>query len=162
MDVDAGVGIEDSRRQVGHRRVDEHRLCLAVVKDVGDLAGGKVSVHCAVVESGKLAAPSDFEELRAVRKHQCDPVAAPQPGFVKNCGHPPAPGVQLAIGDCVAVRDDHGPRLRGADRVVANVHGNPSVLRQECTSVRRSTTSALTPCSCSAVAAASDSCKLRP
>src|SRR5262249_19529079 len=106
--VDGPVCIDDARSQLNHRCVDEYRTRLRVVDDIADLVGGEMGVHGAVVEPGKLAAPRDFQELRTVRQHQCDPVAAPQPGRVKKRGDALAPGVQRAVGDGVAAHDYQG------------------------------------------------------
>ena len=113
MDVDGGVGAAQMRREIAHRSVDEDRLCVGVVDDVGDFVGSEVGVDRGVVETGKLAAPGDFEELRPVRQNQGDAVAAAQPGIVQHRGDPLAAGVQLAERDRVAVGDDQRRRLCG-------------------------------------------------
>ena len=83
VDTDPVVDLQDPLPQRGHRLVDENGPGLGVTDDVGDLVRGEVSVHRAVVQPGKLAAPGDLEELRAVRKYQRDAVAAPQPGIMQ-------------------------------------------------------------------------------
>ena len=98
------------------------------LEDVGDLVGGEVGVHRAVVQPGKLAAPGDLEELRTVRQHQRDAVAAPQPGLVQQGRDALTPGVQLAVRDDPAIRDDQGRRLRGLDRMVGDVHDRPPMI----------------------------------
>ena len=114
------------RREIAHRRVDEYRLRVGVVDDVGDFIGREVGVDSGVVEPGKLATPGDFEELRPVRQNQRDAVAAAQPGTVQHRGDPLAAGMQLAERDRVAVGDDQRRRLCGCDRVIGDIHQQTS------------------------------------
>ena len=122
MDIDAIVHLEDPLPQRCHRRVDENRLGFGVVDDVGHLVRGEMGVDGAVVQPGKLAAPSDFEKLRTIRQHQGDPVTAAQPRLVKQGGDALAALVQLAVRNRPTVGDDQGGRVRLTVRVVANVH----------------------------------------
>src|SRR6185437_16572488 len=73
--VHAPVDRGDVVREAAYRRVDEHRRGVRVVDDVGDLVGREVGVDGGVVETGKLATPGDFEELRPVGQDQRDTVA---------------------------------------------------------------------------------------
>jgi hypothetical protein len=108
--------------QFSHRLVDEHGLGFGVADDVGDFVRGEVSVHRTVVQPRKLAAPGDLEELRTVRQYQRDAIARPKPGLVQRGGHPSAVRIQLAVGDHLALRHDQRRRIRGAGRVVGDVH----------------------------------------
>ncbi len=122
MDVDAPVHLQDPLSELGHRLVDEDGLGVGVVDDVGDLVGGEMRIHRAVVKPGKLTTPGDFEELRTVRKNQRHAVATPQPRLVQQGRHALTPLEQLAVRDRPVVRDDQGRRFRGPDRVVSDVH----------------------------------------
>src|ERR1700722_8002657 len=122
MDVDGSIGSAEMCREIAHRSVDEHRLCVGVVNDVGDFVGSEVGVHGGVVEAGTLAAPGDFEELRTIRQNQGHTIAAAQTGAVQHRGDPLAFGVQLAERDHAAVGHDQRRRLCCRDRVIGEIH----------------------------------------
>ena len=116
------VDLQDPLSQLGHRRIDEDRLGVGVVDDVGDFVRSEVRIHRAVVQPGKLTAPGDFEELRAVRQDQRHAVAASQPRLVQQGRDALAPLEQLAVRHRPVACDDQGRRSRGPDRVVGDVH----------------------------------------
>ena len=72
--------------------VDEHRLGLGVIDDIGHLVRSEVGVDRAVVQPGKLATPGDFEELGPVRQDQGHTVTGAQPGAVQHRGDALAAG----------------------------------------------------------------------
>ena len=91
------------RGELAHRSIDENRLRVGVVNDVGDLIGREVGVDGGVVQPGKLATPGDFEELLPIGQDQGHAVAGAQPGIMQDRGDPLASGIQLAVRDRAAV-----------------------------------------------------------